>query len=99
MPVLWVLRDVVGLTKPGALDYATQNIRTNAVAPGTTNTDIIAGSIALGQYDYATVSALQPMNRMGRREEIAHGIAWLLSDDASFVTGHVLSTDGRFQAK
>jgi aerobic-type carbon monoxide dehydrogenase small subunit (CoxS/CutS family) len=64
MPVLWVLRDVVGLTKSGALDYATQNIRTNAAAPGTTNTDIIAGSIALGQYDYATVSALQPMNRI-----------------------------------
>lgn len=90
---------VVGLTKSGALDYATQNIRINAVAPGTTDTDIIAGSIALGQYDLATVSAMQPMNRMGRPEEIAQGIAWLLSDDASFATGHVLSIDGGFQAK
>lgn len=90
---------VVGLTKSGALDYATRNIRINAVAPGATNTDIIAGSIALGQYDEAMVSAMHPMARMGRPEEIAHGIAWLLSDEASYVTGHVLSIDGGFQAK
>lgn len=90
---------VVGLTKAGALDYATENIRINAVAPGATDTEIIAGSIALGQYDYPTVSAMQPMNRMGRAEEIAYGIAWLLSGEASFVTGHVLNIDGGFQAK
>lgn len=90
---------VVGLTKAGALDYATENIRINAVAPGATDTEIIAGSIALGQYDYPTVSAMHPMNRMGRAEEIAYGIAWLLSGEASFVTGHVLNIDGGFQAK
>ncbi len=90
---------VVGLTKSGALDYATDNIRINAIAPGTTNTDIIAGAIALGQYDYPTVLAMQPMNRMGKPGEMAEGIAWLLSDAASFVTGHVLSIDGGYQAK
>ena len=90
---------VVGLTKSGALDYAQQNIRINAVAPGAINTDIIAGQIALGQYDEPTVSAMHPMARMGRPEEIANGIAWLLSDDATFVTGHILSIDGGFQAR
>ena len=90
---------VVGLTKSGALDYATDKIRINAVAPGTTNTEIIAGAIAMGQYDYPTVAAMQPMNRMGNPGEIAEGIAWLLSDSASFVTGHVLSIDGGFQAR
>jgi NAD(P)-dependent dehydrogenase (short-subunit alcohol dehydrogenase family) len=90
---------VVGLTKSGALDYATQNIRINAVAPGAIKTDIIAGSIAQGQYDEATISAMHPMARMGNPEEIAHGIAWLLSDEASFVTGHILNVDGGFQAK
>ena len=90
---------VVGLTKSGALDYATQNIRINAVAPGAIKTDIIAGSIAQGQYDEATISAMHPMARMGNPEEIARGIAWLLSDEASFVTGHVLNIDGGFQAK
>jgi NAD(P)-dependent dehydrogenase (short-subunit alcohol dehydrogenase family) len=90
---------VVGLTKSGALDYATQNIRINAVAPGAIKTDIIAGSIAQGQYDQATISAMHPMARMGNPEEIAHGIAWLLSDEASFLTGHILNIDGGFQAK
>jgi len=90
---------VVGLTKSGALDYATQNIRINAVAPGAIKTDIIAGSIAQGQYDEATISAMHPMARMGNPEEIAHGIAWLLLDEASFVTGHILNIDGGFQAK
>jgi NAD(P)-dependent dehydrogenase (short-subunit alcohol dehydrogenase family) len=90
---------VVGLTKSGALDYATQNIRINAVAPGAIKTDIIAGSIAQGQYDEATISAMHPMARMGNPEDIAYGIAWLLSDEASFVTGHILNIDGGFQAK
>jgi NAD(P)-dependent dehydrogenase (short-subunit alcohol dehydrogenase family) len=90
---------VVGLTKSGALDYATQNIRINAVAPGAVNTDIITQQIALGQYDAVTVSAMHPMARMGKPEEIAHGIAWLLSDEASFVTGHILNIDGGFQAR
>jgi NAD(P)-dependent dehydrogenase (short-subunit alcohol dehydrogenase family) len=90
---------VVGLTKSGALDYAKQKIRINAVAPGAVNTDIISQQIALGQYDEATVSAMHPMARMGVPEEIANGIVWLLSDEASFVTGHVLNIDGGFQAK
>jgi len=90
---------VVGLTKSGALDYATQNIRINAVAPGAVNTDIISQQIALGQYDEVSVSAMHPIARMGNPEEIAHGIAWLLSDEASFVTGHILNIDGAFQAR
>ncbi len=75
---------VIGLIKSGALDYATDRICINAVAPGTTNTEIIAGAIAMGQYDYPTVSAMQPMNRMGNPDEITEGITWLLSDSASF---------------
>jgi NAD(P)-dependent dehydrogenase (short-subunit alcohol dehydrogenase family) len=42
---------------------------------------------------------MHPMGRMGHPEEIANGIVWLLSDEASFVTGHVLNIDGGFQAK
>ena len=69
------------------------------MAPGAIKTDIILGSIEMGQYDEPTISAMHPMGRMGNPEEIAHGIAWLLSDEASFVTGHVLNIDGGFQAK
>jgi NAD(P)-dependent dehydrogenase (short-subunit alcohol dehydrogenase family) len=90
---------VVGLTKSSALDYATQNVRVNAVAPGAIRTDLIAGQIALGQYDENMIRAMHPMQRMGTPQEIANGICWLLSDEAAFVTGHVLSIDGGFQAK
>jgi NAD(P)-dependent dehydrogenase (short-subunit alcohol dehydrogenase family) len=90
---------VVGLTKSGALDYATRNIRINAVAPGAVKTDIIEQQLALGQFDEAYVSAMHPMARMGKPDEIANGIVWLLSDQASFVTGHILNIDGGFQAK
>ena len=90
---------VVGLTKSSALDYATQNIRINAVAPGAIRTDMIAGQITLGQYDEGTISAMHPMQRMGKPDEVANGIAWLLSEQASFVTGHILNIDGGFQAK
>jgi NAD(P)-dependent dehydrogenase (short-subunit alcohol dehydrogenase family) len=90
---------VVGLTKSGALDYATQNIRINAVAPGAIMTDIIKGSITQGTYDERTIVEMHPMGRMGNPEEIGYGIRWLLSDEASFVTGHILNIDGGFQAK
>jgi NAD(P)-dependent dehydrogenase (short-subunit alcohol dehydrogenase family) len=90
---------VVGLTKSAALENAQKGIRINAVAPGAIKTDIIANAITLGQYDEATIVAMHPMNRMGLPHEIAEGIIWLLSDKASFVTGHILSIDGGFQAK
>lgn len=90
---------VVGLTKSGALDYANANIRINAVAPGAVKTDLIEQQITLGQYDEPSIRAMHPMARMGRPEEIARGIVWLLSAESSFVTGHVLNIDGGFQAK
>jgi NAD(P)-dependent dehydrogenase (short-subunit alcohol dehydrogenase family) len=90
---------VVGLTKSAALDYATQNIRINAVAPGAIKTDIIEQQIAMGTYDEQMIVAMEPMGRMGKAQEIANGIAWLCSDEASFVTGEILSIDGAFNAK
>ncbi|GJH40021.1 short-chain dehydrogenase [Capnocytophaga sp. HP1101] len=92
---------VVGLTKSCALDHATEGIRINGVAPGATRTEIIAKQIS-GEdenIDPEELNRMHPMNRMGLPEEIAGGIAWLLSDEASFVTGHILSIDGGFQAK
>ncbi len=90
---------VVGLTKAGALDYATQGIRINAVAPGAAKTDIIVKALTQGAYDEPGIAAMHPMARMGLPHEIVNGIVWLLSDEASFVTGHVLNVDGGFQAK
>jgi len=92
---------VVGLTKSSALDHAAQGIRINAVAPGAIKTDILARQLDGGDehFNEATISAMHPMNRMGRPEEVANAICWLLSDEASFVTGHILNVDGGFQAK
>jgi NAD(P)-dependent dehydrogenase (short-subunit alcohol dehydrogenase family) len=90
---------VVGLTKAGALDYANDAIRINAVAPGAAKTEIIVKAMTQGVYDEASISAMHPMNRMGTAQEIVNGIVWLLSDEASFVTGHILNIDGGFQAK
>ncbi|GAA4966513.1 NAD(P)-dependent dehydrogenase (short-subunit alcohol dehydrogenase family) [Nonomuraea thailandensis] len=90
---------VVGLTKTAGLEYSSQGVRVNAVAPGAIKTDIIARAISLGQYDEETITAMHPIGRMGRPEEIAEGIHWLLSDKASFVAGAILNIDGGFQAK
>ncbi|MHA6608405.1 SDR family NAD(P)-dependent oxidoreductase [Photobacterium damselae] len=92
---------VVGLTKSAALDHAAQGIRINGVAPGATKTDIIAKQLdgSDENYNEEVISAMHPMNRLGKPEEIANGIAWLLSDEASFVTGHILNIGGGFQAK
>ena len=87
---------VVGLTKASAIDHAAQGIRINAVAPGAIRTDIIADQI---KADEPGLVAMHPIGRIGKPEEIANGIAWLLSDDASFVVGHILNIDGGFQAQ
>lgn len=92
---------VVGLTKSSALDHASQGIRINGVAPGATRTEIIAKQLdgSDANYNEANISAMHPMNRLGKPEEIANAIFWLLSDESSYVTGHILNADGGFQAK
>ena len=92
---------ITGLTKSAAMDHATEGLRINAVAPGAVATDMaIQGARNAGlDYDEELFASLQPMNRVGRPEEIANGIVWLLSDEASYITGHVLSLDGGDNAR
>ncbi|MGH2617178.1 MAG: glucose 1-dehydrogenase [Thermomicrobiales bacterium] len=85
---------VIGLTKSAALDYARENIRVNAVAPGIIATpmmDRFSGGTPEGRQ---AVIAQEPIGRMGQPEEIAAAVLWLSSDAASFVTGAVLVADG-----
>jgi len=78
----------VGLAK----EVAAQGVRVNAVAPGTVDTGIHA---AAGDPDRpARVVARVPMGRIGEPEEIAAAVLWLLSDEASYVTGAVLRASG-----
>jgi NAD(P)-dependent dehydrogenase (short-subunit alcohol dehydrogenase family) len=90
---------VVGLTKTAALEYATKNIRVNCVCPGLINTPMVARMIDSGGMDEQLFVAAEPIGRMGRPEEIGAGVLWLLSDAASFVTGHSMSIDGGYVAR
>jgi NAD(P)-dependent dehydrogenase (short-subunit alcohol dehydrogenase family) len=90
---------VVGLTKTAALEYAQRNIRVNCVCPGLINTPMVARMIDSGGMNEQEFVAAEPVGRMGKPEEIGEGVAWLLSDAASFVTGHSMSIDGGFVAQ
>ncbi|MDA8452674.1 glucose 1-dehydrogenase [Acidovorax sp. NCPPB 3859] len=90
---------VVGLTKTAALEYATQGIRVNAVAPGTILTERLAARLQASGTDEKAIGLMHPMQRLGTPQEVAEAVGWLLSDAASFVTGHILSVDGGLQAK
>ena len=85
---------VIGLTKAAALDYASHNIRVNAVCPGIISTpmmDRFTGGTDEGEQ---RVIAQEPIGRMGKPEEIAATVMWLCSDAAAFVIGHAMVVDG-----
>lgn len=86
---------VIGLTKTAALEGAPRNVRVNAVSPGGIATDMLtrfAGSDAA----YKALAAMHPLGRIGTPDEIARPVLFLLSDEASFITGHDLKVDGGF---
>jgi len=84
---------VEGLTKSVALETATSGIRVNVVAPGPTDTGMLTRFTRTPENKAALVATV-PMGRLGLTEELAAAIVFLASDDASFITGHVLNVDG-----
>ena len=90
---------VVGLTKSASLDYATQGIRVNAVAPEAIKTDILQNAINAGVYPEDKIAGIHPMNKMGDTSSIANAIVFLASPDVPFMTGTILNVDGGFCAK
>ncbi|MET7296635.1 glucose 1-dehydrogenase [Streptomyces griseoloalbus] len=87
---------VVGLTRAAADEYAQQGIRVNAVAPGTTRSEITTDWFARNPGLETMVNSMTPQGRTAEPEEIAAAAAWLLSDRCPFLTGTVLPVDGGF---
>jgi NAD(P)-dependent dehydrogenase (short-subunit alcohol dehydrogenase family) len=91
------------LTKTAALHWAQQGIRVNSIHPGFIETPLLrpesikqrTGSLEA----YQTMVDLTPMGRLGQAEEVAAGVAYLASDDATFVTGSELYIDGGYMAR
>ena len=90
---------VIGLTKTAAVEYASQNIRINAVNPGAIQTEMINRLIEKAELPRDDIVGLHPIGRVGRDDEIAEAVLWLSSDRASFVVGHSLMVDGGFTAQ
>jgi NAD(P)-dependent dehydrogenase (short-subunit alcohol dehydrogenase family) len=84
---------VEGLTKSAALEGAGSGVRVNAVAPGPTDTGMLTRFTGTPEKKAALVTTV-PMARLGLSEELANAIVFIASDEASFITGHVLNVDG-----
>jgi NAD(P)-dependent dehydrogenase (short-subunit alcohol dehydrogenase family) len=90
---------VIGLTKSAAVEFGKQGIRVNAVLPAAIETDMLERFVGDKPEFRAQMSALHPIGRIGKSEEIADAAIWLSSSKSSFVTGHSLLVDGGFTAQ
>lgn len=82
---------VIGLTKTLALELASRNVTVNAVAPGMIDTAMTG---ALDEASRSKILARVPLRRMGHLDEIAAAVCFLASDEAGYITGHVLNVSG-----
>jgi len=82
---------VIGLTRAAAMDYAAQNVRVNALAPGPIRTDRIT---SLSDEARRPIILSVPMRRIGTPEDVSAAAVWLCSDEAAYITGAVISIDG-----
>lgn len=85
---------VLGLTRSLAIEWAKHNIRVNCICPGFTDTQIIKDMEAIDPNRFNERRKRIPMARAARPEEMADAMAYLASDQASYVTGSVLNVDG-----
>jgi NAD(P)-dependent dehydrogenase (short-subunit alcohol dehydrogenase family) len=89
---------VLGLTKTAAIECGRYGIRVNAVSPGAVRTEMLLDVFGT-QKALDEMSAVHPIGRIGRPEEIADAVAWLFSDKSSYYTGQSLTLDGGLTAQ
>ena len=87
---------VIGLTKTAAVEYGSRNIRVNAICPSFIETDIIE-AVPKPLLEFVANFRV-PLKRLGRPEEVANAIKFMLSDDSSYMNGHSLVLDGGMDA-
>ena len=93
---------VVQLTRQLAVEYAARGVRVNCVCPGTVDTPVLRRGMVMSGDPEAFLAMLvagHPIGRIGRAEEIAAAVAFLASDEASFITGAILPVDGGYTAR
>ena len=83
-----------GLTRTLGLEWANRDIRVNAVAPGWTRTEMVAGGIKDGRLSEAALTARIPQQRLAEPSEIAKVVKFLMSADSSYITGQTIVVDG-----
>lgn len=87
---------VISLARQAAIEYAAARVRVNVVAPGVIDTPLVANA---PHHFIESVRDSTPLGRTGSPEEVAAAIRFLISDEASFITGHVLAVDGGLLAQ
>ena len=95
-PYIAAKHGVIGLTKSAALEYATNNIRVNALSPAIIQTPMLS---TLPEESIEPLRMAHPMQRLGTVKEVASAVMWLCSEGSGFVTGHTIPIDGGYYAQ
>lgn len=85
---------VIGLSKSAALEYISEGVRINVVAPGIIDTKMIERVSGGTDKGYQEMVSQEPIGRLGRPEEIASAVLWLSAPESAFAVGHTLVVDG-----